>query len=480
MTPPSGGESTSAPAAGSAAKPAETLPPPEPPASNPPPEPAIPSGPGVNFVERIWATWRAVVGDDSIAQLSAALAYRTIFSLIPLLLLAFLLLRLFKDTESLIERLLYQFLELTGLSQIAVGDQGTENIQSWINELVLGFSRINFTGIGLVSAVTLVYAAISLVVQMETAFNTIYGAARARSFSRRIAQSWLIVSLGPLLVFASFMVADRFTALAVKTNVGEAPLVGQTLLIVLGYGVAIVITTLLLSTLYLVIPNARVYVWPALVGGLTGAVGMELAKAGFNLYLRGGGLKSLYGSLALLPLFLLWIYVTWAVVLLGLRIAYVMQHGHWRAVRRAWVASAESCSMQGRAIDPAQALAVLQVIASGFKSGRQVTIGHIASKTELEVALVRRIAARLTLSGITHRIGGTGERSPRAEAFALSRPPEAIDAAEVVRAAHAEMNLGPPTGGAAIDRFATGLREAQVRAARGRTLADLLSATATK
>ncbi|MCW5764616.1 MAG: YihY/virulence factor BrkB family protein [Phycisphaeraceae bacterium] len=445
--------------------------------TRPPAPPATDDGPPIaqersaGLLARAAFTVRAVIGDAPIAQMSAALAYRTIFSLVPLLLLSFLLMRLFRDTDSLVERSLYGFLELTGLSQIAVGDAGTENIQSWIAKLVAGFSGLNFTGIGLVSAATLIYAGVSLLNQMELAFNGVYGVQRGRSLVRRFTQNWLIITAGPMLLVASFAAADQFRSLAASLADGHSG-AGPWLVRLSGFAVTVAISTALLGTLYVTLPNTRVRFVAAITGALAAAVGMEGAKAGFGLYLRGGALQNLYGSLALVPLFLLWVYVTWFVVLTGLRLAYVVQHGHVRALRRAWSDSAR-CPVAGAPMDPGAVIAVMALIVWKFSRGGAAEPGWLIQQTDLDPATVRRALGRLTAAGLVNRLAeSAGTR--RSEAYAPARPPERIDAGEVVAAAvgFAPMGHGPGPL-AAVDQVSARLRAAQVVALRGLSMAHI-------
>ncbi|MBL8990646.1 MAG: YihY/virulence factor BrkB family protein [Phycisphaerae bacterium] len=438
-------------------------------------EPAAAPAPA-GLLARAAFTLRSVIGDAPIAQMSAALAYRTIFSLVPLLLLSFLLMRLFRDTDSLVERSLYSFLELTGLSQIAVGDAGTENIQSWIARLVAGFSGLNFTGIGLVSAATLIYAGVSLLNQMELAFNGVFGVQRGRSIVRRFTQNWLIITAGPMLLVASFAAADQFRALAASLADGHAG-AGPWLVRISGFAVTVAISSALLGTLYLTLPNTKVRFGAALAGALAAAVGMEAAKAAFGLYLRGGALQNLYGSLALVPLFLLWVYVTWFVVLAGLRLAYVVQHGHVRALRRAWSDSART-PFAGAPIDPHAALSVMTLVAWKFSRGGAAEPAWIIQQSDLDPAIVRRALTRLAAAGLLNRLAeSAGAR--RGEAYAPARPIERIDAAEVVAAALGSEALGHTAGPlAAAEQVSLRLRAAQVAAARGLSLAQLAAGRA--
>ncbi|HWQ28598.1 MAG TPA: YhjD/YihY/BrkB family envelope integrity protein, partial [Dehalococcoidia bacterium] len=140
-----------------------------------------------------------------------------------------------------------------------------------------------------------------------------------RSWARRITQYWTLLTLGTILLFTTFYVGEKFKSWA--ADVGESTGLmgrGPVALAVIGYSVTVVISTLLLLLAYLTVPNTKVRWRPALVGAFVAAVLWEAGKWGFTQYLRySAAYERIYGSIALIPLFLLWVYLTWLIVLLG-------------------------------------------------------------------------------------------------------------------------------------------------------------------
>lgn len=402
------------------------------------------------------------LGHEHIPQMAAALAYRTIFSLIPVLILSLLVLRLFQDERKLVEQMLGKALELAGISQLQLSDSAEVSVQGRLEELVRSFSGVSFTGIGLVSAATLIYAAMSLIIEVENSFNRIYGAARGRSAVRRIMQYWMLLTLGPVLVFASFYTAEKFSGFAASFAQEGASVLGPWVLGVTGYVVSVMITGLLLLVVYLVIPNARVQLRAAACGALLGGVLLELGKYGFKLYLDHAAYGSIYGPLALVPLFLLWIYITWVIVLFGLRSAYLIQHGHRLALL---TVLQQGPARLGAAqwIDPSTTLTVVELIAKNFARGRPVDAAQLSAGVGIPEPAVIALLGQLRAARVVHALEGSGER------FALARPAETITLAELLRIGH-EL-----AGGADAIGLAGELQAAQMRACAGRTLADVIN-----
>lgn len=488
------------------------------------------------------------LGHDTLPLMAAALSYRTIFSLIPLLLVGLLTLQLFSNTDALIQQLLRRVIDQAGLADIvskavATGGQGEESaalseaqreaglrqIEGWIQGILKGFRGLNFGAIGLVSALTLIYAAISLLVEVENSFNTVYGVARGRSFKQRVLQYWLVVTLGPLAVYGSFYVGERFTAAAervvstqIQAGAGEAGEVTaqgglggassasptdpgravqrtiegalggaggvmrggvmagargeltQRLIRGVGFGVTVLISTVLLWVLYVIVPNTKVRLWAALAGALVGGVLLEVAKWGFRNFVTGAGYQSLYGSLALLPLFLMWVYVLWMVVLLGLRLAYLIQTG--RRGRVVGVANlVERATGAGRVswVDPAAGVPVLALVARAFGRGEGVTAEDLSRACGIEPRLVGQMLERMHTNGWVHR--GADEREGQ---WVLSMPAERIGLGPVLETCFALADAGMTTR-EVRESVVRRLRRAQVASVRGMSLASVLGAVLT-
>jgi membrane protein len=353
------------------------------------------------------------------------------------------------------------------------------HLDKWITDLVQRVGAINFRAISIIGLLALIYAAIAMLVEIERSFNQVYRVPIGRSWPRRIAQYWTLLTLGTIFLAATFYIGQKFTAwiIASAANGGWGSLGGggeqQTaLLAAAGYFSTVAISTVLFLLAYTIVPNTRVKLLPALGGALVAALLWETGKWGFTQYLTfSAGYARLYGSIALIPLFLLWVYVTWIVVLFGLSVSYYLQHG-----RRRTQAASRDLVVQPAIIDPGAIVAVMLILARRFeKDGRPVRTSSIAGELQLEPALVIQMLERLLASGFVHQV--ISARQPQidapvteASAFALARPPGQIDAESVLNLAE---SLVCPLSKSVLP-VAQCMRRARHEAVRGRTLASFL------
>lgn len=404
-------------------------------------------------------TMRSAAADaqkSRLPQMAAALAYRTIFGLIPVLVVALAAVTYFASKDD-VRTVVEMSLEYSGLSAIAVkpeqvgppapATEGAElsedlsgrhespaaaggtpaAVDQWITKLINDISSVSLKAIGLAGAVMLIYAAMAMLVEVERAFNQIYRVPRGRSWVRRIMQYWTLLTLGPIALIATFWVGQKFMGEArnLASQGGIELGSGTVTMTAIGYASTVAISTTFFFIAYISVPNTKVRLRPAIVGALAAALLWEAGKWGFTQYLSYfGGTAKLYGALALLPLFLLWVYFTWLIVLFGLQIAYELQHG--RAKTRAQPISDIGPTM----VDPAAAIVVLSAIARGFEAGKTLDAPTIAKGIRMQEPVVRLVVSRLAERGLLHRIDG--EADDAEPSYTLARSPGTIRVAEVL------------------------------------------------
>jgi membrane protein len=423
-------------------------------------------------------------------QMAAALAFRTIFGMIPVMVVALVALRFFTTDED-IAAALNNALRFTGLSQIEVApaemgpfpedyylahpqtaagaaavttptDAEATRLDQWIRSLVQRVSSINFKAVSLVGLAALLYAAIAMLVEIERAFNQVYRVPIGRSWARRVTQYWTLLTLGSIGLAATFYVGQRFTAwLGSVTRFGAQDNERQVSIVLLGYLTTVAISTSMLLLAYTVVPNTRVKLRPALAGALLAALLWEAGKLGFTQYLHfSRGYARLYGSIALIPLFMLWVYVTWLIVLVGLQFAYYLQHGRQKTV-------AQPSEALGPAIvDPGSSLAVMGALARRFEDGRPALPKDLAHELGLQEGIARQILSALAEAGHVLRVP-QGER----DAYSLARPPDRTSAVEVLAIGEA---LANPSG-KAPEGIAESLRLARTELVRGKSLGQVMA-----
>ena len=454
---------------------------------------AFPSTKRAHNAQRIARAAARDIWSTPLPRMAAALAYRTIFSLIPVLVIGLVVLGAFASDEQKTDAV-NQILEFTGISDIAVEDAplategddavGAESsaaetpaaelpiadpaqsqrLDEWIRSLVDKVSGIKFGAIGLVGLATLFYAAISMLVEIEKSANNIFHAPSGRSWARRVPLYWTLITLGSVFLIATFAVGERVqSTLQSALSVDDG---GSITALAISYAVTTMISTVLLLIVYTTMPNTKVRLRPAFAGALIGAILWEAGKWGFTTYLEfSTNYARLYGSIAIIPIFLLWVYLTWLIVLFGLHVSYLMQHvPDWTGVSRRG-------DDDGPAIlDPAWVVEVLAGVARGFATGKPAAVEDIARRTDLDERLVLRILESLTQASLVHRVEA-GEDEDR---FTLARAPADIRADAALRVGHA---LAGGSRDIAQHTALSRLRAAEVSVAAGLSLEDLIRPT---
>lgn len=246
---------------------------------------------------------------------AAALTYTSLFAVVPIMTVTFTMLSAipaFQGMGEQIQRFIFHnFVPSTG-----------EAVQEYLQGFTLQARHLTWVGVALL-AVT----AFTMLVTIEKAFNTIWRVRQPRRGVSSFLLYWAILSLGPLLLGTGFAVSTYITSLSMLSSLNE--IAGTRIL--LGFTPPL-FNVAAFTLLYAAVPNARVPLRHALTGGAFTALLFESAKALFGLYVSFfPGYQLIYGAFATVPLFLLWIYVSWLIVLFGAElVCNLTSSRHWR------------------------------------------------------------------------------------------------------------------------------------------------------
>jgi membrane protein len=240
--------------------------------------------------------------EESLPQVAGSLTFTTVFALVPLLTIALAIFTTFPMFQALRQGLEAYFVQSVMPKQIAT---------PILNNLTMFAAKA--TRLSAVGAVALVVTSVAMMGTIERVFNRIWRVKAERSWTRRILVYWAILTLGPVLVGVSLSMSTH-VYMATSDLVGAVPVLGAIVYTVL----SLAVTTAAFTLMYVVVPNRLVDWRDALWGGLMAAVFFELAKRGFAIFITQFPTYSrIYGTLAALPLFLLWIYLSWLITLFG-------------------------------------------------------------------------------------------------------------------------------------------------------------------
>lgn len=258
-------------------------------------------------------TWRVMQRfiDDKCIQRASALGYASLLAIVPLVALGFSVFTSFQAFDAVAGHVRSALLEyLLPTSQ--------EVVQSYLGDVASKATALSIFGI-----LGLLFTATALLNTMEEAFNSIWRISRARPWLSKFVTFWSILTLSPILIGASITITSYFAALPVIRDVTEgASVIGQ-----VPFLLPWLISSIAMTTLYSVLPNTPVPFRYALIGGLVAGALFEATKLGFTFYVTElANYEKVYGVLGTLPVFLIWLYLIWVVVLLGAQVVFCLQH----------------------------------------------------------------------------------------------------------------------------------------------------------
>ncbi|MGH7143015.1 MAG: YihY/virulence factor BrkB family protein [Planctomycetota bacterium] len=202
---------------------------------------------------------------------------------------------------------------------VGLDDQGQRKAEVYT---YLGNFTSKAGAVGLIGFVLLMYIVYSMLSRIENTFSEIWGVRRRRNFFQRVSLYTALVFWGPIVLIAASAGLEFMAHLEVVTRLG---FIGPLMLRLIG----LAITAMVLTSAYIILPNAGVRFRPACTGGLMAAVLWVLASYGFSSYIAmtgGGSYQKVYGTLGLLPMILILIYMSWVILLFGAVVSFTIQN----------------------------------------------------------------------------------------------------------------------------------------------------------
>jgi len=345
----------------------------------------------VRLIQFVQATWHQLSRDKVVIRASG-LAYSSLLAAVPLVAVAFAMFSAFGAFDDIKEKV-QDFL----FSQFLPTSQN--EITGYLNQFADSASKL-----GLIGFLFLVLAAILLLDNIESNFNSIWHVTSPRRFVAKITSYTSVLVFGTLFIGASITISARIKAAifrGIPLDPGSLEKIGAWIF-------PLAFTFLAFLLMYMVIPYTRVRFKSALLGAFVGSILWELGK---NLFANSVGVSvrysTIYGSLAVIPIFLIWLYITWIIVLLGLEISFV--HQHFAAlVRNRASRDRDECDRVPTGLQ------IFTMIARRFHKGQDpptadelsrrflIATGSVDSHIDRLVAagLARRVAVRSGIEGV--------------------------------------------------------------------------------
>ena len=229
---------------------------------------------------------------------AASLTFTTLFATVP-----------FTAVVYLVLSALPAFDGLTSVLRGFVFENFVPQSAGRIEEALIEFAE-QARDLTLIGVLLLIVSTVALLMSVERAFNHVWGVTEARRGLVRLIGYWSVITLGPLLVGLGFLASSYLATLPILSEAGIAPARAQ----IVAY-LPEAFSFLAFSLLFYAVPNCRVPAHHALAGGLLATLLLELAKALFTSIMGLSNLNVIYGAFAALPLFLLWVYFVWSIIL---------------------------------------------------------------------------------------------------------------------------------------------------------------------
>lgn len=365
----------------------------------------------MNIALRILRIAAVLVRDATQGQLTLramSLVYTTLLSLVPLLALSFSVLKAF-GVHNQIEPMLRSVLAPLG-----------ENSDELTGRIIIFIGNMNVGVLGSVGLALLIYTSLSLIQKVEESFNFIWHITRPRSFGERFSRYLSLLLVGPILVFST---------LGITASVMNADIVDRILSVepfgLIFVGLSRLVPYLLVmgafTFVYRFIPNTRVWPTAALVGGVIAGIAWQSAGWAFAEFAASSAsYTAIYSGFAVLILFMIWLYLSWLILLFGASIAFYYQHPEYL------VARAGEPYLSNRTRERL-ALGAMSLVAGNFLGGRPPpSINELAQELCVPAHILALVVDTIERRGLLVRTAGDPA------AYLPARDPAGIPLGEII------------------------------------------------
>ena len=377
----------------------------------------------VRFQFQLWKFCARRLHEVNATAMSAALSFRTVFAMVPILVLAGLVLKSGGALEQAKGKLRQYvidkgFAHITRVDPAATTRPASEptsrpvkvvNLADRIERTIEGAEKkLTFGTVGPVGIALLIWSAMTLATTLERSLNRIFGAPRGRPPIRRVLLYWSALTLGTVVLAAAVYLGGRATEAFANVPGVSWMLAG------VGWAGPVILGILFVAALYKFLPNTNVSFRLAIGGALVAVPLWLVAKWAFGLYVRALiGQPSIYGALGLAPLFLLWLNFSWLIFLFGAQLAHTAANlGQMRSDELA----------ERTALGPWELLAAAVAVAQSYLQGSgPIGLKQVADRLRLPDASVQQLLDRLTAAGVIYPV-----KSTQAGGYVLARQAEKI------------------------------------------------------
>jgi membrane protein len=252
-----------------------------------------------------------------------SLVYTTLLSIVPVLAISFSVLKAFGVHNDVVEPFLLKFLAPMG----AKGEEITSTIIGFVENMKVGV--LGSIGLGM-----LIYTVISVIQKVEKSFNSIWRIKKPRSLSRRFSDYISVIIVGPILIFSAIGLTASFMSNTVVQKIISIEPFGS-LFYYFAEKTPYLFVCAAFTFLYIFMPNTKVRFKSALVGGVLAGILWETAGWAFaSFVVTSTKYAAVYSGFAILIMFMIWLYVSWLILLVGAQITFYHQYPHFLTAKK--------------------------------------------------------------------------------------------------------------------------------------------------
>lgn len=337
---------------------------------------------------------------DRCADMASSLTFTTLLSLVPLITITLTVFSVFPQFATFSDHA-----KNVVLSNM-LPETGGKIISQYMEQFAENATRLTTVGI-----VFLAVTSMLMIYNIDHAFNTIWRITRQRTVIQRVLVYWAVLTLAPLLVGGSL----SMTSWLISTSLGNLSHL-STLLVWVIKIVPLILATLAFAFLFRIVPNRIVPMQHAFIGGAISALAFEAMNRAFALYIAAfPTYKLVYGAFASIPIFLLWVYLSWLTVLLGAVLTASLSH--WRSKNGVHPLSPE--------IRLYYALCMLKLMSESMRTGIPQTLPMLSKELLLGYDSLEELLEKMAAINLVQRMVGNG--------WVMLRAPEHVQAIELYR-----------------------------------------------
>ena len=394
--------------------------------------------------------------EGQITLRAMGMVYSTLLSLVPLLAISFSLVKGLGVVDNQLEPMLLNFVA-------PMGAQGEEIVGT-----LIGFvNNVNAGALGTIGLAVLIWTVVSLLQKIEGAFNFIWHVNQSRHFARRFSDFFIVLLIGPLLVGAALTATGAALNNSFVLKIASIEPFG-TLLLLATQMVPYLLITVAFTFVYMFIANTRVKLSCALPGALVAGILWETLGKTFSMIFGSSATLAIYSSFAILILFLVWLYWSWLILLIGAQVAFYVQNPQYlRSGHRNQPLNSEQQEYL--------ALALLSLVGDRFVSGG----GGLPTEALSDQIGLPEESISPTLQMLL-RLGLLKRSQEQPSLWILNRDPDQVSIGELLQQLRQSQNQSQSRAPqlhqiAAARQIQKTWQDGAFEAVRGQTLRQLLS-----